>query len=525
MHSSVKTPKGGNSRSPCGGELEEYGDGGATFRFTPSEDQVSTGCTLDFLCTDTSGLTDTQTASLLIHPSPTVEIIANLPATGEAHWDAMGTYQLEVYPQYTSQNLTWSIARSDCSFVPILNNEGLIAWRCTALEECTLTAHVSPNQSPNSYDEALFTMRCTNTAPTLTQEGSGTASVGLLYRHTFTCTDDDNDPVALSIDTSRDTCLGTLDGTSYLFTPTEAQGTSCTMGVFCTDSQNHVTTSATVLIQESQGATSLRIVAANLTSGNLQAYDGGHGIRIIQGLAPDIVLVQEMNYVTNTPADYTAFATALVGTSHYGVDDPLLQIPNGVVSRWPILQSGYWDDPTLNNRELFWAEIDLPGPRDLFVVSVHLHSGEPQDQTEAANVVVDGVLAHQQANPGLFYYIVGGDFNGPTAASSVAFGRAGTFVVTAPFPADQNGDTTTNRPRSTQLDYILEDPDLHLLQVSSRFPSLYGGPPLTYPNGFVFDTRLFTQSELDEYFAPALISDSAAQQMQHMAVVKDYHIP
>src|ERR1700694_1246717 len=48
-----------------------------------------------------------------------------------------------------------------------------------------------------------------------------------------------------------------------------------------------------------QGApTRVRIVAANTTSGSSQAYDLP-GIRIFQGLAPDVVLIQEFNYAAN----------------------------------------------------------------------------------------------------------------------------------------------------------------------------------------------------------------------------------
>ncbi|MEL6899487.1 MAG: endonuclease, partial [Cyanobacteria bacterium J06606_4] len=46
--------------------------------------------------------------------------------------------------------------------------------------------------------------------------------------------------------------------------------------------------------------TPLRIMAANTTSGNRQSYDPGEGTRIFQGLAPDIVLIQEFNIGDNS---------------------------------------------------------------------------------------------------------------------------------------------------------------------------------------------------------------------------------
>lgn len=37
-------------------------------------------------------------------------------------------------------------------------------------------------------------------------------------------------------------------------------------------------------------------MAANLTSGSGQTYDPGHGIRILEGVHGDVMLMQEMNF-------------------------------------------------------------------------------------------------------------------------------------------------------------------------------------------------------------------------------------
>ncbi len=54
----------------------------------------------------------------------------------------------------------------------------------------------------------------------------------------------------------------------------------------------------------------LRVVAANISSGNFQAYELP-GIRILQGLAPDVVLIQEFKYQSGTLRDLvdTAFGS------------------------------------------------------------------------------------------------------------------------------------------------------------------------------------------------------------------------
>ena len=269
----------------------------------------------------------------------------------------------------------------------------------------------------------------------------------------------------------------------------------------------------------------LRIVAGNVTSGNKQSYDPGDGIRILQALRPDIVLVQEMNYGNNSSSDYKNFAQKIVGTNYYAVDSSDYQIPNGVLSRYPITSHGYWVDPNISNRALLWAVVDIPGEKDIFAVSVHLHTSPASDQVTASLVIVDEITKLKSANPDKYYYVVGGDFNGATSVSSSGFGKNNTFYVSGPHPVDENGDEETNANRNKHYDYVLADYPLHGFQVPTVFYSSKD-PTKTrsYENGLVFDTRLYTQSELDEYFSPAQTSDSSASQMQHMAVVKDFLI-
>lgn len=268
----------------------------------------------------------------------------------------------------------------------------------------------------------------------------------------------------------------------------------------------------------------IRIVASNLTSGTDQSYDPGDGINILDGLNPDIVLVQEFNYGDNTAADYNSFVQTVIGAGYWAVDDSTFQIPNGVVSRWPITASGYWDDPNISNRELMWATIDIPGTVDIMAISVHLHTSPSADQVEAAQVIVTKVKAHRAANPGKFMYVVGGDFNGTSAVSTSGFGEDDTFYTDPPDPVDDDGNYYTNANRNSQYDYVLGDPAMHGFQVPVVFKSTQDSTSRTYPDGLVFDTRTFTQSVLDEYFPPADTGDSSASSMQHMAIVKDYLI-
>jgi len=282
----------------------------------------------------------------------------------------------------------------------------------------------------------------------------------------------------------------------------------------------------------------IRIVAGNISSRKekvcSQCYDPGHGIRIFQALKPDIALVQEMNYKNNSASDYKNFAQQIVGTNHYAVDSADYQIPNGVVSRYPIRSHGYWKDPNISNRALMWAVVDIPGKKDVFAISVHLHTSPDSDQVKAAQVIVDEIAKLKSSNPDKYYYVVGGDFNGTSAVDSSGFGKNHTFYVAGPHPVDvvdkdkteeNKGNSNTNAGRKSHYDFVLADYPLHEFQIPTVYYSSED-PTKTksYTDGLVFDTRIYTQSELDEYFSPAQTGDSKADEMQHMAVVKDFLI-
>ena len=282
----------------------------------------------------------------------------------------------------------------------------------------------------------------------------------------------------------------------------------------------------------------IRIVAGNISSRKenvcSQCYDPGHVIRIFQALKPDIALVQEMNYKNNSTSDYKSFAQQIVGTNYYAVDSADYQIPNGVVSRYPITSHGYWKDPNISNRALMWAVVDIPGNTDIFAISVHLHTSPDSDQVKAAQVIVDEIAKVKANNPGKYYYVVGGDFNGTSAVSSNGFGKNNTFYVDGPHPVDvdddnitaeNKGNSNTNSGRKNHYDFVLADYPLHGFQVPTVYYSSEDSTKTkSYANGLVFDTRVYTQSVLDEYFSPAQTSDSKADEMQHMAVVKDFLI-
>src|SRR5439155_6587291 len=117
----------------------------------------------------------------------------------------------------------------------------------------------------------------------------------------------------------------------------------------------------------------VRVMAANLTTGTNQRYETP-GLDILKGLAPDVVAIQEFNYAStssngiNTVAAFREMLDTTFGTNFVYFRESGYNIPNGVISRYPIIASGSWDDPSVSDRGFAWAQIDLPGTNDLYVV-------------------------------------------------------------------------------------------------------------------------------------------------------------
>src|SRR5438876_6811133 len=259
----------------------------------------------------------------------------------------------------------------------------------------------------------------------------------------------------------------------------------------------------------------IRLAAANLTSGNLQSYDPGEGKRILQGLHADVMLIQEFNYGGNSDASIQQFADAVCGAPCYVARESsgsTLQIPNGVISRYPIKTKGHWVDSSVSNRGFAWAQIDIPGGKDLWAVSVHLLTSTSAHSAEAAQLT----QYIQQNIPSGDYLVIGGDFNSPTRTDAAVTGLSSVVVTNITPPTDQNGNSNTNAGRTKPYDWVLVNSGLNALQTSTTFATG------TFASGLVADTRVYTPiSDL----SPAQASDSNASNMQHMAVVRDFLVP
>ncbi len=267
-----------------------------------------------------------------------------------------------------------------------------------------------------------------------------------------------------------------------------------------------------------QSNVNVRIMAANL-NGDAQTYQP-FAIRIFQGLKPDVIAIQEFDYTStngleiNTPAAFREMLDTAFGTNYVYYREPYTDsgdIPNGIISRYPILSSGSWTDTQVANRGFAWAQIDLPGTNDLYIVSVHLlTSSSTARGTEAANL-----KTLIQANfPSNAWIVVAGDFNTDSRTETPTMTTFDSYLSDNPVPVDDLGNSNTSINRNHPHDYVLPGFSLTNLETATAFPTH------TYPNGLVFDSRVY--SDLSD-FSPVESADSGLA--QHMAVLKDFLIP
>ncbi len=264
-----------------------------------------------------------------------------------------------------------------------------------------------------------------------------------------------------------------------------------------------------------QAGTRMRVMSANITSGSGQSYETA-GIHIFQGLKPDVVAIQEFRYNSSSSSnDLRTLVNTAFGASYSFYCEPNYNIPNGIVSRWPIVAAGSWDDSFVSDRGFAWAQIDLPGTNDLYVVSVHLYgSGTATDRGNEAADIKNFIQSNFPVNA---WVIVAGDFNtGSRGEAAVTTFK--TFLSDTPVP-DDNGNTAdqdTNEPRNKPYDFVLPSFSLTNLLTPVVLPSH------TLSNGLVFDSSVYTP--LSDV-APVVSGDSHTTGMQHMAVIKDFLIP
>lgn len=284
----------------------------------------------------------------------------------------------------------------------------------------------------------------------------------------------------------------------------------------------------------------IRLMCANLTAGNNQNYNvpsgdvaPGPGIRIMQGAQPDIVMVQEFRYGADNAAAMQDMTNQVLGNGayfHREIIDSSGDLPNGIMSRYPILATGEWQDSRLTNRDYAWARIDIPGPKDLWAISVHISTNATNRPIEGAEIVSNVM----NMIPAGDYVVLGGDLNTDDVMEPVFTTFAQVFSI-SPQPTDQFGNpgTNTNRlitlpdggldpMRNKPYDWVMPSPNLAALEVPVFITD--GVNTLNQPHGLIIDTRVYDAGNIG-LLSPALLGDSAALNMQHMGVIRDFDVP
>ena len=248
------------------------------------------------------------------------------------------------------------------------------------------------------------------------------------------------------------------------------------------------------------------LATANLSDNETQTY-GAAGIRILQALQPDVLAIQEYNYKLGTSKD---LAQRLFGPdAHFAREKGGSRLPNGVMSRYPIVAFGQWEDPYVGNRCFFWATVQIPGPKPLHVVSVHLVQNHSERRLPEARHLLQ--LIRKQFPEG-DYVALCGDFN-VASRDSTALAALTQWFDDSAHPADQAGNKNTNANRNRPYDYVLPNPAL----APYHAPTVLAGQK--FPAGLVFDSRLWNPLP-----SPAEWEDTV-RDLQHLPVMKTFRVP
>lgn len=148
-------------------------------------------------------------------------------------------------------------------------------------------------------------------------------------------------------------------------------------------------------------------------------------------------------------------------------------------------------------------------------MSVHLlNTGTVTERNNEAKALLGFINAQVPSLDALV--AIGGDMNTQTRNENCYTTLAARFVTAGPWPVDQANNSNTNAKRQLPYDWVIASTALDPLEI----PVQVGAN--SFPSGLVVDTRVY--KPIDD-LSPALQTDSAASNMQHMAVVRDFLIP
>lgn len=124
---------------------------------------------------------------------------------------------------------------------------------------------------------------------------------------------------------------------------------------------------------------------------------------------PAVVLFQNFVAGDNGETAIRNWVTTTFGGEFSYVRDAKTLVPSGVISRFSIVKHGVWS--ALETKEgdgrSLYAQIDLPGKKDLWVINTHL-SSDPKQRLAQTNALLEHLLTEV---PETDYLLVGGQLN------------------------------------------------------------------------------------------------------------------
>jgi endonuclease/exonuclease/phosphatase family metal-dependent hydrolase len=177
--------------------------------------------------------------------------------------------------------------------------------------------------------------------------------------------------------------------------------------------------------------------------------------RVVEEAGAGVVAVQELSrgWFVNGSADLLALLSRRLGMP-YVVMGPATDPVGGnaILSRYPILDSGYGDLPlvgALVGRGYVWAELELGSGESVWVVTTHLDA----DRSEIRLGQLEALLAARPARPRT---ILLGDMNAEPGSREIEMILEAGYADAAP----SSGPAWTHPDHEQRIDWIFHSTDL-----------------------------------------------------------------
>ena len=240
----------------CGGAIN--GAGPWTYDFTPTEADGPGNCTAAVELVENNAVKNSELVFIdEVNVAPVITSSASTTATE----DTLYTYNATATDADLPPNsLTWSLSSGNTCGGVIDAATGIYTFTPAGPippATCDLDIQVCDNGAPVLCDSELATINITavNDPPSVSSSPSD-ATENTAYSYDITCADPESDTLTLTL-SAGNSCGGTVtdnsDGTGTYsgWTPTEMQGgTSCVVGITCSDGQDPVNQNTAINIIE-----------------------------------------------------------------------------------------------------------------------------------------------------------------------------------------------------------------------------------------------------------------------------------